>query len=174
MARMTSYGHPCPQLRQRAMATAAMVVFVDGGGMEPTTTTTVQWLLMPPPPSAVMAVVVVDYAAAVDATATTLLFSLTAMAKEARARVWWWQHRGWRRWQRQAVGHQCHHPVIVVDGDSKDFIADAAINRRCSRRCLSSSLSMMNTVFWRSLSSTVAVALAVVNSGDSGCHRRLR
>ena len=156
------------------MATAAMVVFVDGGEMEPTATTTVQWLLMPLPPSAAMVVVVVDYAAAVDAAATTLLLLLTALAKEARARVWWWQHRGWRRWQRQAVGHQCHHPVIVVDGDSKDFIADAAINCRCSRRCLSSLLSMMNTVFWRSLSSTVAVALAVVNSGDSGCHRQLR
>ena len=114
------------------MATAAMVVFVDGGEMGPTATTTVQWLLMPPPPSAAMVVVVVDYAAAVDAAATTLLLLLTALAKEARARVWWWQHSWqWRRWQRQAVGH---HPVIVVDGDSKDFIAAAAINRRCSRR----------------------------------------
>ena len=76
------------------MATAAMAVFVKGGGrIEPLPTTTVQRLLMPLSPSLAMAVVVVDCAVSVDAPFTILLLSLTAAAKEARARVWWRQHR---------------------------------------------------------------------------------
>jgi hypothetical protein len=128
---MMSSGCPRPRLQRVGMATAAMAVFVGGGGMEPTATTTVQWLLMPPPPSAAMVVIVVNCAAMVDAAATILSLSLTVVAKETRARVWWQKHWRWWRWQGQAVGH---HLDIVVDSGSKDFIASAIINRHCSQR----------------------------------------
>ena len=48
----------------------------------------------------------------------TLAKAAVMMTAEARARVWWRQHRRWR--QQQAVGH---HPVVVVDGGGKDVIA---------------------------------------------------
>ena len=96
---MIPSGRPRPRLWWQAMVMAAMAVFVDGSRMEPTATTTVQRLLMLLPPSAAMVVIVFDYAAAVDAAATILSLSLTAVAKEARARLWWRQHWRRRRWQ---------------------------------------------------------------------------
>ena len=63
----------------------------------------------------------------------TLAKAAAMVTAEARARVWWRQHRRrWRWWrQRRAVGH---HPVTVVDGSGKDVITVAAIGCRYSRR----------------------------------------